>query len=122
MGYEDVLFFFLPTWWQHDVLHVVSLLEQWGDFLVGESGDATADASHKEGVSRVLFCELYEFIHIRTDGLYTALHRGNSIALALQTNALSHDGAELAQCHISCTSAVHTTEVAAEYENLVWLE
>ena len=24
----------LPTWWQHDILHVVSLLEQWRDFII----------------------------------------------------------------------------------------
>jgi hypothetical protein len=24
----------LPTWWQHDILHVVSLLEQWRDFVL----------------------------------------------------------------------------------------
>ena len=24
----------LPTWWQHDIFHVVSLLEQWRDFII----------------------------------------------------------------------------------------
>ena len=82
----------LPTWWQHDILHVVSLLEQRRDFIIRESSDATADAGDKERQILVLFGELDELIHIRTNGFYPALHRGDAVALSLQSHALAHDG------------------------------
>ena len=79
----------LPTWWQHDILHVVSLLEQRRDFVICKSGDAAADTGNEERQVLMLLSELDELVHIRTNGLYTALHRRDAVALSLQTHALT---------------------------------
>ena len=107
---------------QNDILHVVSLFEQRGDFIIGESCYAAADAGDKEGEGRVLLGELDELVHIRTDGLYAALHRRDGVALTLQAHALTHDGPKLAVGDISRTTSVHTFEVAAEHKDLVRLQ
>lgn len=55
------------------------LCKQRGDFIIGESGDAAADASDEECQFEVLLGELDELIDIRTDGFHAALHRGDGI-------------------------------------------
>ena len=110
------MYFLLPSWWQHDILYVVSFLEQWRDFIIRESGNAATDAGDEEGEGRVLLGELDELVHIRTDGLYAALHRRDAVALALQTNALTHDGPKLAVGDIGRTTTVHSFEIAPLFE------
>jgi len=109
----------LPIRRQHDILHTMRCLEQRGDFVVGESGDAAADASDEERQLGVLPGEPDELIDIRTDGFHAALHRGYGITLTLQANALPHDGPELTVGNVSRTAAVHSLQVTAEYEDLV---
>ena len=77
-----------------DVGNVDRAGEQRGDFAGGEAGDAAADAGHKEGQLGMTVGETDEVIHVGFDGVHTALHGGDGIALALQTNALTHDGAK----------------------------
>ena len=98
------------------------LLEQRGDFFIRKSCDAAADASYEECQFWVMFGELDELVHIRTDGVNAALHRRDGIALTLQTNALTHDGSKLAVGDVSRTSAVHPLQVAAEHKDFVWLQ
>jgi len=98
------------------------LCKQRGDFIIGESGDAAADASDEERQFGVLLGEPNELIHIRTDGFHAALHRGDGIALTLQAHALTHDGPKLAVGDVSRTAAVHTSQIAAEYKDLVRLQ
>ena len=112
----------LPTWWQHDILHVVSLLEQRRDFIIRESSNATADAGNKERQILVLFGELDELIHVGLDSIYPTLHRWDAIALTLQAYALAHDGSKLAVGDIGRSTAVHTFEIAAEHKYLVRLQ
>ena len=98
------------------------LLKQRSDFFIGETCDAATDASDEESQFWVLLGELDELVHIRTDGFHTALHRGDGITLTLQTNALTHDGPKLAVGDVSRTTAVHSLQVAAKYEDLVRLQ
>ena len=112
----------LPTWWQHDILHVVSLLEQRRDFIIRESSNATADAGNKERQILVLFGELDELIHVGLDSIYPTLHRWDAIALTLQAYALAHDGSKLAVGYIGRPASVHTFKIAAEHKDLVLLE
>ena len=114
--------YFLPPWRQHDVVYAMSILEERGDLLVGEAGNATADAGYEEREIGTLLGELDKLIDIRTDGLYPALHRGDAIALTLQSYTLSHNSSKFAVGHIGCASAMHTLEVAAKHENLVRLQ
>ena len=68
------------------------------------------------------FGKFYELIYIRTNGLYPTLHGRYGIALTLQANALSHDGAKLTVSGVSRSAAVHTSQVAAKDEDLAWLK
>ena len=119
-----IFFFFhiLPTWWQHDILHVVSHFEKRRDFVIGESGNTATDASHEERQLRMFLGERDKFIHVGLDSLYPTLHRGDSIALALQAYALAHDGSKLAVGDIGRPTAVHTSKVAAEHKDLIRLQ
>ena len=64
----------------------------------------------------------YEFIHIRSDGLDTTLHRGDGITLPLHSNPLSPNGTELIESHPGGTTAMGSSQVAAKYEYFVWSE
>ena len=112
----------LPSWRQHDVLHVVSLFEQRGNLVIGEASDAATYAGDEEGEGGVLLGKRDELINIGFDGLYAALHRGYGIALPLQSHALSHDSSKLAVGDVGRASAMHTTKITAKHEDLVWLE
>ena len=96
----------LPTWWQHDILHVVSLLEQRSNLFICESGNAATDAGHEERQVLVLLGELDELVHIWTDGFYATLHRWDGIALALQTHTLTHNSPKLAVGDIGRTAVM----------------
>jgi hypothetical protein len=80
--------------WQADVLNLHRFRKQRCNLPVLESGDAAADAGDIEEQFGMLTGEYDEIIHVRLDGIHTSLHRGNAIALSLQTNALSPDGSE----------------------------
>ena len=58
----------LPTWWQHDILRVVSLLEQWRDFIISKSGYAATDAGNEERHVLMLLGKLDELINVGFDG------------------------------------------------------
>ena len=98
------------------------LLKQWGDFFVREAGYATANAGYEECQIGMLLGKLDELVHIRTDGVYAALHRGDGITLTLQANALSHDGTKLAVGDVCRTASVHTSQIAAEHKDLIRLQ
>ena len=98
------------------------LCKQRGDFFIREACDAAADASDEERQFRVLLGECDELVHIRTDGVHAALHRGDGIALTLQANALTHDGSKLAVGDVGRTAAVHSLQIAAEDEDFVRLQ
>lgn len=63
-----------------------------------------------------------ELVDIRRYFVHTAVHGGNGIALALYADALSHNGAEIADCRTGGTTAVHPGQIAAEDEDLVGVE
>ena len=66
----------LPIWWQNNILHVMSLLEQRGYFIISKSCNTTAYASNQERPLRMLLGKLNKLIHIWADSLYPTLHRG----------------------------------------------
>ena len=101
---------------------MVSLLEEWGDLIICESGNAASDAGNQEGEGGVLLGKRDEVIHIRTDGLYTALHRRDAVALSLQAHALTHDGSKLAVGDISRSTTMHSLKVAAKHKDFAWLQ
>ena len=63
-----------------------------------------------------------ELIDVRSDGLYSALHRGDGVALALQAYALSELGTEYLQRDVSSTAAVHAGKVASKNKDLIVAE
>ena len=107
---------------QHNIINLVCLFKQRRYLIISESGYAAANASHEECQFGMLLGKPDEFIHIRSDSFHTALHGGDCIALALQSYALSHDGSELAVGDVSRTASMHTSQIAAEYKDLVRLQ
>ena len=63
-----------------------------------------------------------EIIHIWFDGLYTALHCGDGIALPTQPHAASHHGAKLPEGNICRATAMHACKVGAEHEYFIGLK
>ena len=63
-----------------------------------------------------------EFVHIGADGLHSALHGRNGIALPLQTDTLPPHGAEASACDPRGTTGVHAGEVAPENEDHIVAE
>ena len=84
--------------------------EEWSYLPVGKTGDAAADAGHKEGELSVLPGKGDKLVDIGLDGLYTALHGGDGVALALQTDALPHYGAELVERNAGGTSGMDAAQ------------
>jgi len=100
---------YLPAEGEDDVVDIVGGSEERGDFFVGEAGNATANTSNEEGVLGVLAGKLDEFIDIGLDGFNAALHGGNAVTLALQTNTLAPDGAKLLISNVSCAATMGTS-------------
>ena len=100
----------------------MGLLEQRRNFFVREACNAATDTGNEEGEGRVLLGKLDELVHIGFDGFYATLHRWDTVALTLQSYALSHDGPKLAVGNICRTTTMHATKIAAKHEYLVWLE
>ena len=105
-----------------NILHIHSPSEQRCDFSRSEARDAASDAGDQEGHLRMLFGEGDKLVNEWFDGVYTALHGRDSIALSLQAHALSHNGSESLNGNSCCAAAVHTLQVASEDEYLVFVE
>ena len=66
--------------------------------------------------------ETDELLDVGQDGVRTALHGGDGIALSLQAYTLSHDSAEFFNGYSCCTTGMHARKIAAEDEDLVVIE
>ena len=77
------------TLWQSDILYSNCASEQWRDFAVLESGDATADARYVEYEFGMLFGKFDELIYVWADGFDAALHCRYGVRLSLEADALS---------------------------------
>ena len=108
--------------WQNDVVYAESRAEQRGYFSGRESGYAAAYARHQKCLLRMSLGVFDELVNVRGYFVHTSVHGGYGIALALHTDALSHDGAEIADCRTSGSAAVHPGQIAAEDEDFVRLE
>ncbi len=107
---------------QYDVVYAESRAEQRGYFSGREPGYAAAYTCYQKCLLRMQLGIFDELVDIRRDFVHTAVHGGYGIALALYTNALSHDGTEMVHCRTGCASAVHSGQIAAENEDFVRLE
>ena len=85
------------------------LLEQRRYLVIRKASYAATYSSDKESQFRMLTSKLKELVHIGSDGLHTTLHRGDSIALALQANALSPYCSKPAIGNKRCPATMHTT-------------
>ena len=74
-----------------DVRHVDGSRKQGRNFLWREACDATAYLGDEEGQLRMHVGETDELLHVGQDGVHTALHRRDGVALSLQAHALTHD-------------------------------
>lgn len=79
---------------QGDIIQLNGIAEERRYLLGYESGYPAANPSYQELIFGMLTGKATEFIHIGLDGLYPALHRGNSIALTLKPHALAPYGAK----------------------------
>ena len=111
-----------PSRRQHDVLDLVGCGEQRRNFLVGETGDATADARHEKSQILAALGKRDELVHVGPNRFHAALHRRNGVALPLQTDALPHHRAKLPVGDIRRSTAMHSPQIAAKNENLVRLQ
>ena len=96
------------------------MMKQRRYFLVPEPGNPAPDAGHEEEQLRMFLGKRDEVIHIRLDGLDATLHRRDSIALPAETDPAAHHRSEELECCVGGTAAVHSGEVAAEDEDLVF--
>ena len=107
---------------QDYVVYAESRAEQRGYFSGRESGYAAAYARHQKCLLRMRLGVFDELVNVRGYFVHTSVHGGYGIALALHTDALSHDGAEIADCRTSGSAAVHPGQIAAEDEDFFGLE
>jgi len=63
-----------------------------------------------------------ELLHIGADGFNATLHGRYGVGLPLQSYTLSPDGTELLVCNAGRSTAVHSLQIAAKHEYLVWLQ
>ena len=103
-----------------NVFYIDGTRKQGRDFPWRKASDAATDARDQEGHFGMLLGEIDELIDIGLDSVHAALHRGDGIALSLQTNALTHDGAKVHACDSGRTTTVHALQVAAENEDFVF--
>lgn len=82
-------------------------------------GNATTNLCHIEFEVRKSLCKADELIHIWLNGLDTSLHRGNSITLSLQTNALTPYCTKSFVCQPCRTTAMSSSKVTAKHEYLI---
>jgi len=98
------------------------LCKQGRYFLVPEPGNPAPDAGHEEEQLRMFLGKRDEVIDIRLDGLDATLHRRDCIALAAETDPAAHHRTEELECSVGGTAAVHSGEIAAEDEHLVFFQ
>lgn len=84
--------------------------------------NATPDFSDEKCQFRVHLSKANKLVHIRTDGLRTAVHGWDAVGLPLQACALPPHGTPLAPCLQGGASTVGTFQIAAKYEYLTRLE
>jgi hypothetical protein len=68
--------------------------EEGSDLFIGITGDATANAGHKELQVGMAVCEPDELLDILCDLIQRESHGRNGVAGALESDALSVDGPE----------------------------
>ena len=78
-----------------NILYIDSILKQRSNIFREETGNATTDRGDKEGLIRMGLGISNEFVDIGFNGLYTALHRWNGIALSLWAVTVTHDGTKM---------------------------
>ena len=105
-----------------NVGHVDGTSKQRRDFSGSEASNAATDTGDQEGQFGVLFGKGYELIDIGRYGVHATLHRGDSVALALQTDALPHNGTEFFYGDAGCAASMCTGKVAAKDKDLVTAE
>ena len=89
------------------------------DLVICKSGYAASDAGDQERQFGMLLGKIDKLIHVGTDGLHTALHGWNGVALPLQAYALTYDGTKLQVGYAGSSTAMPSSQVAAKHENLV---
>ena len=109
----------LPVLGQDDVGDKVGVGKEWSNLLFGETGNPTAYTSDEERQFGVLLCKADKLIDVGADGLHTALHGGDGIALPLQAYTLTVDGSEALIGQPCGTAAVMPCKVAPKYEHLI---
>lgn len=107
------------AFWQNNILHIDSILEQWSDLLIPEPSDAATDASHEKLQFRVSLSELDKLIHKWLDSFHPTLHRRDTITLSLQSNALSPDSPKLLIRYPCSAPAMTTRQITAKHKSLI---
>ena len=87
--------------------------------MVFESSDSASDASYIEDHVLMLTCIGDKLIYIRLDNINSAMHSRNSVALALHSDTLFPDCAEVPHCCSCSSTAVPSLKVTTEDEDLV---
>ncbi len=105
-----------------DILHVDGGGKQWRNLCIGEARDAATDARDQEGQLGMLLGKSDELINVGLDGVHTALHRRDGVALSLQSNALSPDGTKLLDGYPCRSATVQALNVATEHKDFVFAE
>ena len=108
--------------WQPDVFHIDSVLEEGRNLGRLEAGDATTDACDKECELLMSLGEGYKFVDVWLYRFHSALHSGYAVTPALQSHALSHYCPEVPDSRTRSAAAVHSSQIAAEYEYLTVVE
>ena len=105
-----------------NVGHVDGSSKQWSKLSGSEACNAATYLGDEEGQLRMHVGKTDELFHIGQDGVRAALHRGDSVALALQTHALTHDGSKFLHSNACCATCMCPGKVAAKDENLFVLK
>ena len=105
-----------------DIGDAVGVFEQRTDLGLREASDATTDLRDEERQFGMSLRKLDKLIDIGRDGLYPTLHRRDAVALPLKANTLTPDGAKLAISQEGCAATMRASQIAAEYENLIFTE
>lgn len=107
----------LETFRQADILLFHCIFKERSDVLRIETGDAAAYRSDEESLMRMLPGLFCEFVCVRAYRLHASLHLGYGMALSLRPVAVARHCAK-AMADGARSSAVHSCEVAADYEYL----
>ena len=94
---------------QQDVIDRHSIKEKRGDLVDGKASNTAAYRRHEERQFEMIDSKRNKLVDIGLNGLYPTLHCGDSIALSLQADSLSPDGAEALMSNASCSASVKTS-------------